>query len=332
MRESEQGAVTDVVPVKPLVITREPPTEISALSSEAQQAFQKKKSLLSNLIIGSGLLGGDIGQLLERLDSDKLYRLESQGELYQNAKGQLVGVIRDESGAIVEHAKFSQKGPQFSDLATNMAMQAMLLKISAQIEEVGKKVDRVLTGQRSDRLAQIQTGIDLYQDALHCSNGPCRDQLLRQAIQTLSEGINKCLFDLRDEIQALPEVPKNWFYAVLRQIKQWPRLENETRIKLDAMAKIASALCSGTHYRTLCYMELDEQAAALNGYNTIHQRLKDGDVEKLLIYARQLPFEEEARVTEPLLRLQESASATLAYSSGQNIPIQIEFTKEDLLS
>lgn len=327
---AEKENEDEVASLKPLLVRRKMPAEISLLSPRAQRSFRNKKGKLSKVLLGLLMAGADAAQFLQQLRSDTLYRLEiPSGKILQEAPdGFLRGVFYGDTG-ISEHARFSKLSPEFSDLATNVAMQAQMLKISAQIEELDRKADRILIGQQSDRLAQVQAGIDLYQDALECSEQR-RAQLLHQAIQTLSEGINKCLNDLFDEICSLRDVPSTWSQAILQQLKPGFRLEKETRAKCQQVERLLPALRSGSHFRSMCYMELDEPTAAMQALARVHERLRKNGFDRLLEYARQLPYEEESRVTTPLLELNNQGITIGELCNVGLTPVQIEFNKQDL--
>ena len=310
------------------------PVEIQSLSLQAQEQHKKKRLQLTDYLNKAFLIVADGIQAFECLRSNTLYRLEiPSGKLLQEGgDGFFRGVFYKKGGGIDLHAKFSKALPQFGDLAANMAMQAVLLKISADIQEVGRKVDRVLIGQRNDRLAHIQSGIDLRSQALQCKGAATRDSNLRDSIGELTLGINQLLYDIGEAISDL-RIPRGRLEAFFWQFKMGTsNLETETREKLQPIHQLVQALCAGTHERVLAYLDLDEEDAAHQSFRTIRERLATADVEKLLKFVRQLPYEEEEKAAAPILKLKENAEGLLNLDSANKIPVHIEFTKEDILS
>ena len=87
---------------------------------------------------------------------------------------------------------------------------------------VDQKITSILEGQQNDRLAMVESGINLYKQAIAAKNPDTRHQLLINAVDKLDEGRQKLILFLESDIEFVEKLPRKFWqmllYAPLRDV------------------------------------------------------------------------------------------------------------------
>jgi hypothetical protein len=124
--------------------------------------------------------------------------------------------IRDnETGQIIAHVKLEEVSPELLNSINQLAVQHTLVEIVKRLEIVDQKLTSVLEGQRNDRLAIVESGINLYQQAIAADNPNTRHQLLISAIDKLNEGRQQLILSLENDVKFIDKVPRTFWQMLL---------------------------------------------------------------------------------------------------------------------
>ena len=135
---------------------------------------------------------GDVYQAkIPRQVLDKLQQGEYE-KVLNSESGVWTGMIRKVGGRKEFVSQTGWEKVQFDrhSLANlnQIAIQSSIAEVTEQLLLMDQKLDLLLAGQHTDRIAKVQAGIDLYEQAYLFRDSARRDQLLTNALQSLNEG------------------------------------------------------------------------------------------------------------------------------------------------
>ncbi len=248
--------------------------------SEEENYSKTREKVLNNLKFFNG-----VPEIVKNLNPDAVYKIVLQpegGKLFKDAAGNIQGVFY-KNGKIVEHAKFKAVGPNLLKAATAIATQALLIHIAVQLNRVEKKIDRIIDELHNDRISEIQTGIDLYEQAISMKSIEKRDGQLNNAIQSLTTGLNKSMRSLKIQIGEIPDAENGFFDNFLKKksdiVAEKYRPAEETFLACIAGIKTLSE----------CYIALDEGDAGLGALSKYIKELNSNNIKDVAKKARILP-------------------------------------------
>jgi len=127
--------------------------------------------------------------VVEGLASGELEKMKKEATNLWN------GSIRKAGGnkAIEAQANFEKADLSMERLEglRSLALQAQIREISEQLNELSEKIDNVLQGQHSDRVAEVQSGIEMYELASRYRDSDQRNRQIANAQQSLTQGRKK---------------------------------------------------------------------------------------------------------------------------------------------
>lgn len=179
---------------------------------------------------------------------------DGSAKLINKENGLLSATIRDaKSGQIIDHADLMEVTPDLLSSLNQLAVQQTLANIIRRLEAIDEKITDVLQGQVNDRLAEVESGIHIYDQAMVASDPDTRRELLVSAIQKLNDGRNKLLksTDL-GFINKLPRTRLGMFFFPKRNIP------DNVQSKADAVWKAAFAIVVASRYLVMAYSALNE--------------------------------------------------------------------------
>lgn len=211
--------------------------------SLVRKAIDSTPSLKDTAAVGTSLAEvlqeGD--RYVAKIPNDVVEGLAS-GKLEKMRKGSTDlwnGTIRKAGGdrAIEAQANFEKVDLSRERLEglRALALQAQIREISNQLNELSEKIDNVLEGQHSDRVAEVESGIEMYELANEYNDEDQRKRQIANAQQSLTEGrkkLERWLHKTLDkEIRDLKGI-EEWVLRLVRGIHK-PRVErlNELETK-----------------------------------------------------------------------------------------------------
>lgn len=85
------------------------------------------------------------------------------------------------------------------------AIQEALVTLSEQIQSINDSVKDIIQGQQNDRLGLYYSGAALYLEATNVSNNELRNQLISQALRSLTDASFQLTLSLQSDIRYLNE-------------------------------------------------------------------------------------------------------------------------------
>lgn len=163
-------------------------------------------------------------------------------------------MIRDvETGHITDHVSLKEVTPDLLSSLNQLAIQQTLANIVRRLEVIDEKITDVLQGQINDRLAEVESGIHIYEQAVVSSDPDVRRELIVSAIQKLNDGRNKLIKST--DFSFIDKLPRNrlrMFFSL-----NWD-IPKHVQSKAEPVWKAAHAIVKASRYLVLAYSVLNE--------------------------------------------------------------------------
>ncbi len=205
-------------------------------------------------------------------------------------------VIRDvESGEIICHVKLQEVSPKLLSSIHQLAVQRTLVEIIQRLEVIDQKLTNVLQGQRNDRLAIIESGVDLYLQAMAATNAETRHHLLMSAIDKLNEGREKLTLSLKSEIQFIDRIPRSFWQMIL--YSPFKDISEEVEEKARPVQEAFQAILRASYVLASAYQALGEPKSLQVSLQPLKEMLievgtKGAEIARWLPYNASVPPEE----------------------------------------
>lgn len=206
-----------------------------------------------------------ISDVAKKLSEGKTYKAYISPEVLERIKdgsarlakrdnGYFAANILDvETGRTIHNASLMEVTPDLLNSLSQLATQQTLVNIVQRLEVIDKKITDVLQGQINDRLAEIESGIHIYEQAVVASDPDVRRELIVSAIQKLNEGRNKLIKST--DFGFIDNLPRNrlgMFFSLNWDIPKQVQSEAET------VWKTAHAIIRASRYLVIAYSDLNQ--------------------------------------------------------------------------
>lgn len=184
--------------------------------------------------------------VLERI-KDGSARLDDKGN------GLLSTTIRDvKTGRFIDRVDLKEVAPDILGSLNQLATQQTLANIVHRLEVIDEKITDVLQGQFNDRLAEVESGIHRYEQAIVASD-PDRRELIRSAIGKLNDGRDKLIKST--DFSFIDKLPRNRFGMFFNEIWDIPE---HVQSKAEPVWKAFHAIVKASRYLVLAYSALNQ--------------------------------------------------------------------------
>jgi hypothetical protein len=142
--------------------------------------------------------------------------------------------------------------PDLLNSLNQLATQQTLADIVHRLDAIDEKITDVLQGQINDRLAEVKSGIHLYEQAIVASD-PDRRELIHSAITRLTEGRDKLIEST--DFSFIDKLPRNrlgMFFSL-----NWD-IPKHVQSKAESVWKAAHAIIKASRYLVLAYSDLNQ--------------------------------------------------------------------------
>ena len=158
--------------------------------------------------------------------------------------------IRDvKTGQIIDHVNLKEITPDLLSSLNQLATQQTLANIVHRLEAIDEKITDVLQGQVNDRLAEVESGIHIYEQAVVASDPDVRRELIVSAIQKLNIGRNKLIKSTDFSfIDKLPRTKLRMFFSLKGDIHKY------VQSKAESIWKEAHAIVKASRYLVMAYL------------------------------------------------------------------------------
>ena len=203
-------------------------------------------------------------------------------KLYRDTNGNLKGVFYKD-GKIVEHGKFREVGPSMFKAAKAVGTQVLLVSIAMQLNRIEEQVSKVFLEFHGDRIAEVDAGKSLFNQACSVKSKSKAEQLALQSITELTRGFEKTVGALGRQISELPEEKLSFF-------DNWGGNKSHMSQKAHQIASESFAAClQALQTIARCYIFLEERDAAFSIVKDGFRKIDNARVDVALLRARLAP-------------------------------------------
>jgi len=195
---------------------------------------------------------------------------EGSARIDKKGNGLIAARVRDvKTGRLIDNFDFKEVTPDLLNSLNQLATQQTLANIVHRLEVLDEKINDVLQGQINDRLAEIESGIHIYEQAVVASDPGLRSGLLRSAIKNLNDGRNKLI--ISTDFSFMDKLPRNklgMFFSL-----NWD-ISKHVQSKAEPIWKAAYAIIKASRYLVLAYSDLNEPASLRVSLEQVESEVK----------------------------------------------------------
>lgn len=223
-----------------------------------EQFKQSRHSLLSELRCLSGL-----PEIARTLNPDTLYKVVlPEGKLLQQGKdGLFRGVFYGEHG-VDQHAKFTEVRTSLVEAAKTLGSQVLLISIAMQLSRIEKMVENLAIEMHRDRIAEILSGVDQFEKAMHFQDVALRGNAILNAVQSLHTGLRKTIAELGSRIAEAPNPENRFWYSFWYHLVPFHNNTKQAAKIMGLAQESFHAALLGIKTLAECYSVLGEIGAA----------------------------------------------------------------------
>ena len=218
-----------------------------------QKVIQILRQIPAVLEVAKNLSQGKTYQAY--ISPDVLKRIQEGSARFANRDNGLLGanILDVETGRIIHNASLVEIAPELLNSLSELATQQTLANIVNRLKVIDEKITDVLQGQLNDRLAEIESGIHVYEQAVVVSDADIRRELMISSIQKLNDGRDKLLKST--DLSFIDKLPKNrWdmFFSL-----NWD-IPKHVQSKSESVWKAAHAIIKASRYLVIAYSALNQ--------------------------------------------------------------------------
>lgn len=233
-----------------------------------------------------------IPEMASTLNPKELYTIVMKPDglvhMQKDATGYYQAVWRNEKKQIVQHARLQAVKPSFVKVASVVGSQIMLVSIAMQLNRIEKRLENIEMEFHNDRIAEIKSGVNLYNQAIGVVNSEnFKLNLISNSITELNRGIEKTLASLKQQIENVPSPEISFFDNWFGNNKS---LESSQKLKI-AEESFREALV-GIQTLAECYAINNESHVAAEILEKYIAKLNSFEIESLAKKARLVPRED----------------------------------------
>jgi hypothetical protein len=246
---------------------------------------------------------------------------------------QLSANIHDESGKIISQVTLEEASHGIFALGVQLALHFTLAEILDALEHIDRKVTDILQGQRNDRLAKVDAGIDQYMQAMGTRDNTLRTQQLGHVISMLNEGRAALLRQLDTDSSRL-NVPGRFWSIFWNCVPFGGRKLQYLEDTIKAIQEEWIGILRSSYVLAMAYAICNEQNALRVSLKPLQESIRKYS-ELGESFSRQLPYDP---ANSPEVVWKRSVGLAEAITSKESLldntapdNIQIEFKPEEVL-
>jgi hypothetical protein len=178
-------------------------------------------------------------------------------------------ILDAETGRTIHNASLVEVTPDLLNSLDQLAIQQTLANIVNRLAVIDEKITDVLQGQFNDRLAEVESGIHIYEQAVVASDLDVRRELIVSAIQKLNDGRNKLIRST--DFGFIDELPRNklgMFFSL-----NWD-IPKHVQSKAESVWKAAHAIIKASRYLVIAYSDLNQPASLRVSLEQVESEVK----------------------------------------------------------
>ena len=186
-------------------------------------------------------------EVLERI-KDGSARLAKRDNGYFAAN-----ILDAETGRTIHNASLVEVTPDLLSSLNQLATQQTLANIIQRLEVIDEKITYILQGQFNDRLAEVESGIHLYEQAIVASDPDRHESIRNSVIPRLTDGRAKLIKST--DFSFIDKLPRNrlgMFFSGIRDIPE------HVQSKAAPVWKAFHAIVKASRYLVLAHSALNQ--------------------------------------------------------------------------
>lgn len=250
---------------------------IKELKNKQTSKYSKDRNSLLDLIIWGPTLIDIVskikeigGKQFEVIFSSDILEKINNGDysLVKDKLGDIIAQVRNNNtGELVKNLRLKEltsveKLYELSGSLQNMAMMAAMQKISSQLANIEEKLNNITEEFSIDRRGEIQSGYNLYLQALKINKIERREGLLLHSIAQLSNGRSKLIEEARKKLEQLTEFKADYWSEFKKELISHNHHEKKETV-IKSFATDLFFIQRSTQVITEIYFEMNEPLAAL---------------------------------------------------------------------
>lgn len=214
----------------------------------------------------------------------------------KTADGFIGATIRNnKNGQVIAQVKLEEIPPDLLTSISQVTIQRTLAEIVQRLEMVDQKITSVLEGQRNDRLAMMESGINNYKQAIEAKDPVTRKQLLIQAVIKLDLGRQQLIDSLESDIEFAEKLPRTFWQMVV--YSPFRDVSEEVERKAKPVQQSFQAVIRASYVLALAFEALGEMDSLQVSFQPLREMLlkvgeKGERIARLLPYNSVSPPEE----------------------------------------
>jgi len=220
---------------------------------QRQKVIQILRQIPAHIDVAKKLKEGKTYQAI--IAPEVLKRIKTgSAKLDKIDNGLLSTTIRDaKTGRFIDRVNLKEVTPDLLNSLNQVATQQTLADIVYRLEVIDEKITDVLQGQTNDRLAEVESGIHIYEQAVVASDPDVKRELMVSAIQKLNDGRNKLIKST--DFGFIDKLPRNrlgMFFSPNLDISK------QVQSKAETVWKAAHAIIKASRYLVIAYSDLNQ--------------------------------------------------------------------------
>jgi hypothetical protein len=246
------------------------PSDVIVFDEEKRQkVIQILRQIPAYIDVAKKLTDGKTYQAI--ISPEVLQRIkEGSARFDELENGLLSTTIRDaNTGWFIGRVNLKEITPDVLNSLNQLATQQTLANVVRRLEVIDEKITSVLQGQINDRLAEVESGIHIYEQAIVASDPDVKRELLVSAIEKLTEGRNKLLKST--DFRFIDELPRDRLGMFLRLTQNIPKY---VQSNAEPVWKAAHAIVRASRYLVIAYSALDEPESLRVSLEQVRSEIK----------------------------------------------------------
>jgi hypothetical protein len=230
--------------------------------------------------------------IIENLKNDEIFRVVVSPEITEKIKdgvyilkkrvdgtGYLPTVADSTSGKFAKQVTLNVENVsnnlELLSSINNIMMQGQLNNIMHGIEEINRKINRILTGQENDRIALNNSAKQQYSEAILVNNDNLKYILLSNVIKTANDSKYQLIETMKNDIEYISDLSDNFIDQLIEGRKYKNKNDRMNSLR-RAFITINSAteLCSASYFEM---HEFDAMKKCINSYGSFIKDIQASD-------------------------------------------------------
>jgi transcription termination factor NusB len=182
-------------------------------------------------------------------------------------------ILDAKTGRIIDNASLMEVTPNLLSSLNQLATQQTLANIVQRLEVIDEKITDLLQGQINDRLAEVESGIHSYEQAIVASDPVIRRELIVSAIQKLNDGRNKLIKST--DVSFIDKMPRNRVSMFFSKYWLGNNVTEYVQSKSELIWKAAHAIVKASRYLILAYSALNEPDSLRVSLEQVESEIKN---------------------------------------------------------